>query len=76
MDVPAAAHWYFPMKPIIQLSPRYETDEQLLLPFFHAASHILQHEVDLVFLEIDQEERDEAEPHAARAARWSSGWHR
>ena len=68
LEICAATHWCFPAKAIIQLSPRYETDDQLLFTFFHSAGHLLLHKKHQTFLEIEQEERDEAEEQADRFA--------
>lgn len=41
--VSGATRWLAPEKPLIQLSLRYKTDDQLWFTFFHEAAHILLH---------------------------------
>lgn len=50
-SVSGATRWLWPSKPVIQLSLRYKTDDQLWFTFFHEAAHILLHGKRLIFLE-------------------------
>ena len=63
-----ATRWLTPTKALVQLSLRYKTDDQLWFTFFHEASHILLHGKRQVFLEIEQEDREEAEKQANKFA--------
>ncbi|MCL4440487.1 MAG: HigA family addiction module antitoxin [Firmicutes bacterium] len=51
--VSGATRWLNPSKALIQLSFRYNSDDQLWFTFFHEASHILRHGKRRVFLEGD-----------------------
>jgi HTH-type transcriptional regulator/antitoxin HigA len=68
--VSGATRW-FHNKPIIQLSGRYKTDDQLLFTFFHEAAHIILHGKKDIFLEnvegteTDQEKEEEANTFAS-----------
>lgn len=49
--VSGAARWLTPVKAMIQLNLRYETDDHLWFTFFHEAGHILKHDKRLTFIE-------------------------
>ncbi len=60
-----ATRWLSPEKALIQLSLRYQTNDQLWFTFFHEAAHILLHGKAMVFVEHlgtagaeDQQERE------------------
>lgn len=49
--VHGATRWISPSRALIQLSPRYRTDDHLWFTFFHEAAHILLHGKRLIFIE-------------------------
>jgi len=51
-----AARWQSPTRPLIQLSLRYKTNDNLWFTFYHEAAHILRHSKKALFL--DAEVRD------------------
>lgn len=64
--VNGATYWYA-NKPVIQLSLRYKSDDQLWFTFFHEAGHILKHGKRNLFIEANGDE-DEKEAEANRFA--------
>jgi len=64
-----AARWLTSEKALIQLSCRYESDDQFWFTFFHECAHVLLHGKKEGFLEragsLDDEEEDEANEFAA-----------
>lgn len=66
--VSGVARWLSASTALIQLSPRYKTDDQFWFTFFHEAGHILLHGKREVFLEAGAHEgklEDEANRFAA-----------
>jgi len=51
--VSGSARWLSSQKALIQLSPRYRTNDQFWFTFFHEAAHILLHGKKLIFLDSD-----------------------
>lgn len=66
-----ATRWLTPTKALIQLSLRYKTDDHLWFTFFHEAAHILLHGRREVFLEEDEQEKNNKE---AEADAFSREW--
>jgi len=64
-----ATRWLTPMRPLIQLSLRYKTDDHLWFTFFHEAGHILLHGRRDVFLDGEDKETDQKEEEANAFAR-------
>jgi addiction module HigA family antidote len=65
-----AARWLNSAKPLIQLSVRYRTNDQLWFTFFHEAAHILRHRKTLVFVdEVGSRPGDDLEAEADAFAR-------
>lgn len=60
--------WLTPTKPLIQLSLRYRSNDQIWFTFYHEAGHILLHGKRDVFLELDGM-RDDKEEEADEFAR-------
>jgi Zn-dependent peptidase ImmA (M78 family) len=56
-----ATWWLNPYKPVIQLSLRYKSDDQLWFSFFHEAGHILLHGKKECFIEGDGKNAKENE---------------
>ena len=75
-----AAWWLTPRKPVIALSGRHGSDDQLWFSLFHEAAHILLHSKRGVFVDEDRnsEDGDEAEANrwAARFLVPQSAWQR
>ena len=63
-----ATRWVAPDRALIQLSPRYRTDDHLWFTFFHEAAHILLHGKKLIFLEAHRHEGEQEE----EANRWAA----
>jgi HTH-type transcriptional regulator / antitoxin HigA len=63
-----STQWLTPTKALIELSLRYKTDDHLWFTFFHEAGHILRHGKRLIFLEIDQKDREKDEDEANKFA--------
>ena len=61
--VNGAAWWLSPRKPVIALSGRHGSDDQIWFSLFHEAAHILLHSKKSVFVDGDKngESEDEAE---------------
>jgi HTH-type transcriptional regulator / antitoxin HigA len=80
MGICGATQWLTPTKALIQLSFRYETDDQFWFTFFHEAGHILRHGKRQVFLEGDQQEKkvveDEADTFATNMFIAPNRWQR
>ncbi|HTV05998.1 MAG TPA: HigA family addiction module antitoxin [Acidobacteriaceae bacterium] len=66
-----ATRWLSPNRALIQLSLRYKTDDHLWFTFFHEAGHILLHGKRDVFVEEDQQHKDDKE---AEADTFSRDW--
>ncbi len=65
-----ATRWLTPTKPLLQLSLRYRSNDQIWFTFFHEAGHILLHGKRDVFLEFDGQhsaKEDEADTFARDA---------
>lgn len=73
-----ATRWLTPTKALMQLSARYQTDDQLWFAFFHEAGHILLHSKKAVFLEgmngLDPDEEDQANQFAQNELIPSKAW--
>jgi addiction module HigA family antidote len=59
-----ATRWLSPNRALIQLSLRYKTDDHLWFTFFHEAGHILLHGKRDVFVEEDQQHKNDKEAEA------------
>jgi HTH-type transcriptional regulator/antitoxin HigA len=57
LSISGATRWLSPSKALLQMSLRYNTDDQFWLTFFHEAGHILLHGKRDVFLETDDNSR-------------------
>ncbi len=63
-----ATRWLTPAKALIQLSLRYNTDDQFWFTFFHEAGHIVLHGKRDAFVDEDEGANDEREDEANRFA--------
>lgn len=61
--VSGAARWLTPRRPVIAISGRHGSDDQIWFSLFHEAAHILMHSKRSVFVDYDKnsENGDEAE---------------
>ena len=62
--VSGAAWWLAPGRPVIALSGRHGTDDQLWFSFFHEAAHLLIHSKKAVFIDEAAGSRDRDEDEA------------
>ena len=68
-----AARWLSPRKPLIALSGRHGSDDQIWFSLFHEAAHILLHSKKSVYVDADKngDNGDEAE---AEANKWAANF--
>jgi addiction module HigA family antidote len=64
-----AARWLYSDRPLVQISLRYGTDDQIWFSIFHEADHVLEHSRRLVFIDTGYDDTDEMEAHANAFAR-------
>ena len=64
-----AARWLYSDRPLVQISLRYGTDDQIWFSIFHEADHVLEHSRRLVFIDTGDDNTDEMEAHANAFAR-------
>ena len=69
MALSGAAWWLVPGEPVMQLSGRHKTNDNLWFTLFHEAAHILLHGKEHVFIDTTQ---DEIAGVDAEADRWAS----
>jgi len=64
-----AARWLYSDRPLVQISLRYRTDDQIWFAIFHEAGHVIEHAHRLVFLDTGDEDTDDLEAQANAFAR-------
>lgn len=64
-----ASRWLYSDRPLVQISLRYRTDDQIWFAIFHEAGHVIKHTRRLVFLDTGDDDTDELEVQANAFAR-------
>ena len=68
-----AARWLSPRKPLIALSGRHGSDDQIWFSLFHEAAHILLHSKKGVYVDADKN-GDDGDEEEAEANKWAANF--